>query len=572
MNENIYQVNQPVNNYKAPSKLIIGGGIILLSLLFVGTIFAAYNYGLNQNTPVPSVPSPTPTSEISPEPSPTPNVSDSSNFGTITWTKPLEVASPDVLKKTSDPNGMNYSFVSTHLVGTFSSGAQMLLSFIQGEGPGMAHPYRVIKHNNEYYLHDSLILEKYIKTELPNIFDQSKIKFIAYDTFNLLPPDSLVGDNQVNFIAAPNGFSAAFFPLLKNPEKLTSSKYGDFYTVYSTPYDLKDLQSREIFLKLSDSSLIGHKLSFNFFFDDRVPIVTFNQQGVNKDQYEAGIPYGCGIGSANTIIKNTNSLLSDKQEVGYLTNSQDKKIYQIKNKDNALVKFLYSQYGMGHNYPSAAPAMPIENFSQEPNHFLYQDDLGDWIVFVNNKYALPVECGKPVIYLYPPEDTQVSVKVAADVTVSEPLYPADGWTVVAHPNGQLDYQGKTYPNLFWEGLGHGPYPNRTKEGTVVTQDKLVSTLRSQLAQLGLNDQESNDFMDFWKDRLPTTPYVRLTWLDTADMNRLAPLQVSPAPRTTIRIFLEFEGLEKPVALKPQMLSSRPRLGFTLVEWGGLLRK
>lgn len=554
-----------------PKPIIVG---VLGSLIFVGTIFAAYNYGVNQAPATSTPPSTsTPTTVVATStPEPTIPIGSLGDLGTITWINPLEVTSPDIIKTSTDPNMSSHTFVSTHLVGKFSSGAELFLASIQSEGPGPATTYRIIKHSGQYYLHESLILEKYIKTELPNVFDTSKIKFIAYDTLNLIPPDYITAENKVNFINSTNGFSTTFFPELKSPVKLSTSKNGDFYTEYSTPYELKDLFGREIYLKLNDSSLISYKLQFNFFFEDRVPSVTLAQGGVNKDQYEAGIPYGCGIGSANTIIKNTNSLLNDKQEVGYLTNSQDKKIYQIKNKDNALVKFLYSQYSMGYNYPSASPAMPIENFSQEPNHFLYQDDLGDWIVFVNNKYALPVECGKPVIYLYPTTSTEVSVKVAADVTVSEPLYPVDGWTVVADPNGQLRYQGQSYPNLFWEGLGHGPYPNRTKEGVVVSQDKLVSTLRSQLAQLGLNGQESNDFMDFWQSKLPNTPYVRLTWLDTADMNRLAPLQVSPAPRTTIRIFLEFEGLETPVSLKPQILSSRPRLGFTLVEWGGLLRK
>ena len=79
-------------------------------------------------------------------------------------------------------------------------------------------------------------------------------------------------------------------------------------------------------------------------------------------------------------------------------------------------------------------------------------------------------------------------------------------------------------------------------------------------------------MDFWTGKLPATPYVRLTWLGTKEMNQLAPLTVDPSPDTTIRIFLDFAGLDRPVKLTPQKLVSSPRLGFTLVEWGGLLVK
>jgi hypothetical protein len=50
-----------------------------------------------------------------------------------------------------------------------------------------------------------------------------------------------------------------------------------------------------------------------------------------------------------------------------------------------------------------------------------------------------------------------------------------------------------------------------------------------------------------------------------------PLTITPTPDTQIRLFLDFEGLTTPIPLAPQMLSAPPRSGFTVVEWGGLLR-
>ena len=100
----------------------------------------------------------------------------------------------------------------------------------------------------------------------------------------------------------------------------------------------------------------------------------------------------------------------------------------------------------------------------------------------------------------------------------------------------------------------------------------MPTLKSQLLALGLKTTESQDFLDFWLDKFPNTPYLRLTWLGTADLERLAPIATSPKTDTRIRIFLEFEGLNQPTTLKPQTLSAPTRHGFTLVEWGGLLVK
>lgn len=164
----------------------------------------------------------------------------------------------------------------------------------------------------------------------------------------------------------------------------------------------------------------------------------------------------------------------------------------------------------------------------------------------------------------------MSVAVGAKITKSEPDY-ANGWNVTAHPDGSIvNVDGKPYTSLFWEGTGHGAYP-LVESGFVVSQEKLEATLQGHLAKLGLNTQESKEFMEFWLPHMPQTPYVRLTWFGTRQMNELAPLSITPKPDTTIRLFLDFEGLEKPITLPAQRLSAPVRTGFTVVEWGGLLR-
>ena len=94
---------------------------------------------------------------------------------------------------------------------------------------------------------------------------------------------------------------------------------------------------------------------------------------------------------------------------------------------------------------------------------------------------------------------------------------------------------------------------------------------TQLHQLGLNDKETSDFMAFWGPKVPNKPYVRLSWLGTKAMEKLAPLYVSPLPDTRIRVFLDMEGADSFMKLPAQHLSSVKRQGFTVVEWGGLAR-
>lgn len=76
-------------------------------------------------------------------------------------------------------------------------------------------------------------------------------------------------------------------------------------------------------------------------------------------------------------------------------------------------------------------------------------------------------------------------------------------------------------------------------------------------------------MEFWGNKIPDAPYVRLTWFGTEELNRLAPLGITPKPDTLIRVFLDMSGLEQPISIPAQKLTSSSRRGFTVVEWDGL---
>ena len=66
---------------------------------------------------------------------------------------------------------------------------------------------------------------------------------------------------------------------------------------------------------------------------------------------------------------------------------------------------------------------------------------------------------KPVIYLYPEEETSVTVRLDYDgeLTTTYPAYE-NGWTVTAAPDGTLTgAAGQTYNYLYWEGVSDGDY-------------------------------------------------------------------------------------------------------------------
>lgn len=557
--------------FKIPSIVLI----VVLSLIFVGGIFAAYYYGASQKAPVSTLPTPTETqNQVQPTSIPTiATQDDDSEFGTLTWySSPKKIVNPPILSSTTTPDWGTYTFadLGTYEVGKFSKGATLILSFIMPEGPVPAIPIRFIADNSKYYLIESLVTDSSIKKNLDNIFNKSKVEYISYQIKDLYYDNYYFLDKVGFSVVKDLHFSSPFVSSIKNFKIAAVSPVGDIVMTEEPAYNFSDLSNRNYYLKLKDFSLVSYKKDSAIYSSaDKVPNFYYLNNTQNKSQFSS-LNTGCGSGINTTVISNT-SLLNSKTLIG---KSGSTEIFQVLSADSPLVKYLYDQYKVGRDYPSAPPFLSIDQFAQVTNHIIFQERTGEWTLLINQEYTMQAECGKPVVYLYPTEDTIVNLRVGASVTQSEPLYiPGIGWTgILAHPNGQLDYQGKTYSSLYWEGRGVGSYPSISNYGVVVSQKKLISTLKSQLTQLGLNSQESADFMEFWAPKLPTSPYVRLTWLNTKDMDTLAPLAVFPAPDTRIRIFLDFAGLEKPIKLIPQKLSAPPRLGFTLVEWGGLLVK
>ncbi|MDO8517898.1 MAG: type II secretion system protein [bacterium] len=177
--------------------------------------------------------------------------------------------------------------------------------------------------------------------------------------------------------------------------------------------------------------------------------------------------------------------------------------------------------------------------------------------------------GKPVIYLYPTHTEHVVVTVdALSIDQSIPAY-GTGWSVLAHPNGQLTNlsDGKSYPYLFWEGRSGKPAIDKT-QGSVVESQNIESFLTNALRKQGLSASEASEFVAYWAPRMRDMPYVYVYFMPQADYDMLIPLHVSPKPDTVIRVYMLWKGLTQPIVVTPQTFIAPKRIGFTVVEWGG----
>ena len=175
---------------------------------------------------------------------------------------------------------------------------------------------------------------------------------------------------------------------------------------------------------------------------------------------------------------------------------------------------------------------------------------------------------KPVIYLYPEEETWVHVTLdyAGILTTTYPAYE-EGWTVTVRPDGVLTdpETGREYYCLFWEGVSEAEYD--FSSGFCVAGEDTAAFLEDALDRLGLTEREADEFIIYWLPKLEGNPYNLLSF-QTEAYTDSAGLTIDPAPDTLIRVFLAWKGLDAPVEVEPQTLTAPERAGFTAVEWGG----
>lgn len=179
----------------------------------------------------------------------------------------------------------------------------------------------------------------------------------------------------------------------------------------------------------------------------------------------------------------------------------------------------------------------------------------------------PYVAYKPVIYLYPEKETNISVELTLDgrLTCAYPKY-SNGWVVTAAPDGTLtDKNGQTYNYLYWEGETYAKYD--MSKGFCVKGKDTAAFLEGALEQLGLNRREANEFIVYWLPLMEQNEYNIISF-QTDIYTEAAQLKVNPAPDTLIRVFMAWQASETAVDLPEQELTAPERNGFTVVEWGG----
>ena len=177
---------------------------------------------------------------------------------------------------------------------------------------------------------------------------------------------------------------------------------------------------------------------------------------------------------------------------------------------------------------------------------------------------------KPVLYLYPTEETNVTVDFEHEenLTTTYPKFK-NNWEVTAKPNGDLyDKYGKYYYGLYWEEDKN--HEVDFSEGFYVTKENAIDFLEEKLSIIGLNDRERNEFIMYWLPILERNEKNLVYFELTEERENYNKLLISPQPDSLLRVAIHVKRVDKETNITEEKLTKFERKGFTAVEWGGVL--
>ena len=389
-------------------------------------------------------------------------------------------------------------------------------------------------------------------------------------TTSLLPEDLddvayFKTDNNLSFTV---GYTTSSYDSLLDVKPFDTYKGTKIYVNNENPdsYYIKDKEDFFVFLEFLPSIAVG------IGYNEPYPIV-WNDKTENTENFDYGYD-GCGYYTLRSSNVDKSELKITGKRIG-----NNEPIYEYLDSENESLKKIYEEDYLEYIYPYdekdyGKPKLTYEQFVAIHPIIFWEDETGRMIMFYNSRFVAQGGCAKPIVYLYPKQETDITVKVIPTTGYLTFTYPKynDIWKVSSNKNGIIkDSSGKSYEYLWWESKSD--YLPEMKNGFIVKYENLDIFFDLILTNAGFNQKEIKDFKEYWVPTMVSeyTPYFRISFLQNEAVNSIADLVISPTPDTEIRIFMIYDRLFEKESIPTQNILHTKREGFTVTEWGGTRR-
>ena len=320
--------------------------------------------------------------------------------------------------------------------------------------------------------------------------------------------------------------------------------------------------------------------SFQGDFDKPTEFV-FNDGTSNKYRYSSvdsskyGSVYGGGDVSYYDIIDINEA---DLQEIGTSPNGYS--IYEYIDSNDPYLTKLYNEDYIDHEAylyntiteDDVTPFTYEEYLSYHPVIF-WGCPYGSFYRYTSSEFIVEGGIAKPAIYLYPKTDMNVTVRIEdinGSLSFTYPSYD-NIWEVFARRTGIIhDYGSRMDCDYLWWESNPSTYVYPLNRGFVVRSDDAIMEIGKHLDTFGLNDKETDDFLEYWRPLVEkeSSKYLYITYMFNEQVDYYAKLNVDPKPDTTMRVLMFYKPLEEYINVDELEIPQMERAGFVLVEWGG----
>ncbi len=262
------------------------------------------------------------------------------------------------------------------------------------------------------------------------------------------------------------------------------------------------------------------------------------------------------------ITFNIGGLSSSEKQIIYSYNKINKK--QITDKNGKIeLKVIPGKYLFKFFYDAKHLEVITDSIAIKPG---YRTEMRVDL----NSTEMPVLVEKPIIYAYSEKAENISIKLdlKGEFLFTYPQY-SEGWNFTANPDGTILMNDKKYHYLFWDGkLNIETEKLDLSTGFVINKSNMVSFFEEKLKYMGLNSQETEDFITYWCPRMSVNEQNYIHFIFNEDYNKYASITVDPKPDHLFRVCMLWSKANENTVVKEQKIQSFTRSGFTVVEWGG----
>ena len=181
-------------------------------------------------------------------------------------------------------------------------------------------------------------------------------------------------------------------------------------------------------------------------------------------------------------------------------------------------------------------------------------------------------CSDSPLYLYGAKGQKTTIYIGTPVYSSNANYsPVEGFAVTLGENGSFIANGTKVSSLKfdYEPAIRIEKPNR---GYLITKDKVPNVVEKISDQLGLNEKETEDTLNFIREKA-TSSYIFISLYDNETSKQILPLVISPIPDTYRNIVFYVENIDEnlSVSYAQPIVEKIQRKGFTAIEISFVVR-